>query len=411
MPIVFPEPILEVCRQLEERKISTWSHGEGLLTPLRPVRSAEPARAGLQTTPSLLCLANPEELLEALPRAVVTASRARRLTLATRAGPIDLLPVGHGDLEAVLLDFGLSVFAFAFRPTEERWCDPLNARASFKKGILDVTVASPNPFEVAPRRFWISGRLLSEHALEPSARLLEAASAALPKALEHLPQAAPARREIGRILASLEPERGLSFLRECGVSAALFPGMDPSGETMVAGLAPLPALRWAAWLNGTGIQRALVRLRMPIALARQIERIHRSHPIERRIESMHEVGVRKMLGRLDAEEIDGLFEWRRLELDTAPRTEKTLTQSKRLDALEAQIEEARHREERGIQVRKLAIDGRAVMTALGAGPGRDVGRALAHLARFVEADPDSNEPNALDRELRRWATKNADAIG
>jgi hypothetical protein len=51
------------------------------------------------------------------------------------------------------------------------------------------------------------------------------------------------------------------------------------------------------------------------------------------------------------------------------------------------------------------------MTALAAGPGPRVGRALAHLANFVEAHPDSNERGALERELSDWAAKNPDKPG
>lgn len=406
-----PKPLLELCQRLEERGISTWSQGEGLLDDLRPLDSAVPMTTGRRSARTLLCRVNPPELLDALPRAVVTASRARRLTLATEAGPIDLLPVGQGDLERLLLDFGLSPFAFAFRPTEQCWCDPVGARATFDEGILDITVATPNPFGIAPRRYWIAARLLSEYVLEPSSILLEAARAALPDALERLPQAAPARREIARVLASPAPERGLAFLRKSGLSAALFPGMDPAGESIIAHLGPLPALRWAAWLRGSAIQSALVRLRMPPALAQRIERLHRSHPIDRRIESLREVGVRKILGRLGEEEIDGLFRWRRLELAAAPQTQETRTRSKRLDEIEARFEEVQSHRERSGQVRALALDGKAVMAALGTGPGPHVGRALAHLASFVETHPDSNERKALERELEDWAANNSETIG
>jgi tRNA nucleotidyltransferase (CCA-adding enzyme) len=349
--------------------------------------------------------------LEVLPRAVVTASDARRLTLATEAGPVDLLPVGRGALERVLLAFGLSPFAFAYRPTEEHWCDPADARATFDAGVLDLSVATPNPFDLAPRRYWIAARLLSERALEPSPDLLEAARAALPGVIDRLPQAAPARREVSRILASSAPERGLAFLRKSGVSPALFPGMDPAGEASIAQLAPLPALRWAAWLQGSAIQSALVRLRVPPPLARRIERIHRTHPIDRRVESLREVGVRKILGRLGQDEIDGLFVWRRLEIAAAPASEETRIRSTQLDELEARFEEVRSHQERSGHIRALALDGKTVMTALGAGPGPHVGRALAHLANFVEAQPDANERKALERELSDWAAKNADSIG
>ena len=410
MPTALPEPVLELCRSLEARGIPTWSHGEGLLDDLRPVGSLRPMPAEPMTTRSLLCTVEPAELLEALPKAVVTASRASRLTLATPMGPIDLLPIGPGDLEERLLEFGLSPLAIAFRPADERWCDPIGAAAAFEKGVLDITTSTPNPFEVAPRRFWIGARLLSQYALECAPQLLDAARTALPATLERLPQGAPARREISRILASPTAARGLAFLRESGLGTALFPGMNPAGESTVAQLAPLPALRWAAWLHGSPIQSALTRFRMPVALARSIERIARSHPIDRIVESYREVGVRKILGRLGREEIDGLIAWRRLELAAAAQTDETLIRSKRLDEVEALLGEARDHLERSGQVRALALDGRAVMSALGAGPGPHVGRALAHLATFVEAHPDSNERQALERELHDWARKNSDAI-
>lgn len=408
LPRALAKPFLALCHRLEERGISTWSQGEGLLDDLRLQGSARLTPTEPRSARALLCTANASELLAVLPRAVVTASRARRLTLATQAGPIDLLPVGHGDLERVLLDFGLSPFAFAFRPSEEHWCDPVGARAAFDRGVLDITETTPNPFDVAPRRYWIGARLLSVYALEPSSILLEAARAALPQALERLPEAAPARREVSRILASAAPERGLAFLRKSGVSAALFPGMDPAAESTIAQLGPLPALRWAAWLHGSAIQSALIRFRMPQALARQIEGLHRSHPIDRRIESLREVGIRKILGRLGKEEIDGLFRWRRLELAAAAQTEETRTRSKRLDEIEARFEEARSHRQHSGQVRALALDGNGVMTVLGAGPGPQVGRALAHLATFVDAHPDSNEHETLERELRDWAAKDSD---
>ena len=230
-------------------------------------------------------------------------------------------------------------------------------------------------------------------------------------ALERLPQAAPARREVSRILASPAPERGLAFLRKTGVSVALFPGMDPARESTIARLGPLPALRWAAWLRGSAIQSALVRLRMPPALARRIERLDRSHPIDRRTESLREVDVRRILGRLADDEIDGLFSWRRLELAAAPQNEETRTRSKRLDELEERFGEVRSRRERGGQVRELALDGKAVMAELGIGPGPQVGRALAHLATFVEKHPHSNERKALERELRDWVAKSAAKTG
>jgi tRNA nucleotidyltransferase (CCA-adding enzyme) len=55
-----------------------------------------------------------------------------------------------------------------------------------------------------------------------------------------------------------------------------------------------------------------------------------------------------------------------------------------------------------LSTRDLALDGRAVMAALGAGPGPHVGEALRHLLERVLEDPSRNEPAALEEELRAW---------
>jgi tRNA nucleotidyltransferase (CCA-adding enzyme) len=50
----------------------------------------------------------------------------------------------------------------------------------------------------------------------------------------------------------------------------------------------------------------------------------------------------------------------------------------------------------------LALDGRAVMEILGCGPGPEVGRALRHLAKAVEADPTCNTAGSLRARLLGW---------
>jgi len=234
----WPQPIADLAQRLEDQGIATWSHGEDLQSALRPTAARETGSATRALTHSLLCEADATSLLAVLPRAVVTARRAHRITQATAAGPVDLIPLDDRPIETRLLDFGLAPFAFAFRPRTSAWCDPLAARAGFEAGLLAPATAGPNPFELAPRRFWIAARLLAEHALEPTAALLALARAALPDALDRLPAAAPARRELSRILAAPAPAKGLAWLRESGVSDALFPGLDPAGELRIARLAP-----------------------------------------------------------------------------------------------------------------------------------------------------------------------------
>jgi len=395
----------ELCECLEARGIATWSQGEGLLNDLQQQSSADPILEGPAIT--LLCDVDAKGLLSFLPRAVVTASHARRVTLATTSGPIDIFPIGDNSLEEILIGFGLGPLAFAHRRVTEQWSDPSDVRAKFEDGVLDLASSDPNPFTIAPRRYWIAARLAAQFQLKPSAAVLAAARDGLTEALKRLPEAAPARREIHRILFSPDPSLGLGFLHDSGISPALFPGLKRTGEKRASQLGESPAFRWAAWLEGTATQRAIVRLRMPHALARRIEKIHRAHPIDRTIESLRDGATRKVLQRLDHEDVERLVLWRRLDLEDTVQNEKTKLRLKRLDEVEAQFEKLRRNREQSDQVRSLALGGQAVMDALGAGPGAHVGRALAHLAQFVAENPEANQTEALAAELRDWAAKHA----
>jgi tRNA nucleotidyltransferase (CCA-adding enzyme) len=55
-----------------------------------------------------------------------------------------------------------------------------------------------------------------------------------------------------------------------------------------------------------------------------------------------------------------------------------------------------------LSTQDLALDGRAVMAILGAGPGPHVGEALRHLLDRVLEDPSLNDREALEGELRAW---------
>ncbi len=410
-PRPVPDAARRLCQDLEARGIALWSHGEGLLADLRPLepeteREAETGSAtALRGRPSparaFLCQTDADSLLSQLPTAIVTASGGRRLTLPDPTGPIDLIPIGERPLEEVLVDFGLGPLGLAWREQESRFCDPVQARADLARGRMGPTRVDPSPFALAPRRFWIGARLLSEQRLEPEAALLEAARAAIQPTAESLPLGAPARRELARVLAAEEPAPGLDFLYDAGLTPRLLPGVTREAGSRLGGLPRLPVLRWAAWLRGCALQRAFVELRMPHALGRAITRLQRAHPIDQTVSGSREIGLRKLLQRHPPEEIDALMAWRRWELESDPAT--TAADLERLDSIRGRIEAAREDRARDLRRRTLALDGQAVMELLDAGPGPHVGRALAHLARHVETHPDANERGALAQELRRWA--------
>lgn len=409
-----PDAIRLLCHRLEEQGIAVWSHGDDLLRRLRAPaaelrESAEQDGNGRGPTDrAFLCQTDSAALLALLPTAVVTASAERRLTLPTAVGPIDLLPVGTKPLDGVLIDFGLGALGFAWREAHSAWADPVAARADFARGHMSPTRSEPNPFVQAPRRYWIGARLLAEQGLAASTELIETARAALEPSAETLPLGAPARREIARVLSAPEPERGLDFLAESGLSARLFPGIEHRSGSIVGRLPALPALRWAAWLQGCPLQRALIALRMPPGLARAIARLQRAHPLDQTLARGREPGLRKLLQRFEPEEIDGLLAWRQCEIEGASDAPAL---HERLAALRARIDAARKEGDHARRRKTLALDGQAVMALLDSGPGPHVGQALAHLARFVESHPEANERASLEAELRRWAKRADDPIG
>ena len=407
LPRTLPKPLTELCAHLEERGLRSFSHGDGLLDELRPQPRTEAAGPRTQ---SILCSGPPAQVLAALPKAVVTSEFGTRLTQATEGGPVDILCMGDGPMEEALLDFALGPYALAFRPADLRFCDPRNQLDALGQGRLELASRHPAPFAHAPRRYWIAARLAAEYDLTPTDDVIESARGSLEEITRRLPHGAPARREISRILASQDPTAGLAFLHDTGVTTQIAPGALPIQAARIARLPTLPSLRWAAWLRGSATARGLVRLRVPHRLARRVEHLQGLHPLDRSIESSRDVSIRRILSRTSEEERDALFAWRRLEVAEIENEVDAAAIEQRLQKVEARIEAMRANDTRAGQVRTLALDGSAVMELLGAGPGRHVGNALAHLARFVEAEPDSNETGLLEAELRRWAEANTNLL-
>ncbi|MFO0689878.1 MAG: hypothetical protein U0900_14370 [Myxococcota bacterium] len=415
LPRGLAQPVVALCERLERAGIGALIQGEGLLDAwLGATRARPPAH-------SILCLAKSAALLTALPHAVVTGEQATRLTQASEAGPVDLIPVGDAPAESALERFGLAPLAIAVRPTADAWIDPGAVHGSLARRALPLLPGRPNPFRSAPRRFWLTALLIAEYGLEPTDELVDAARAALPDVADRLPSGAPARRILERILACPTPARALAFLRECGASPTVLPGLDPMMEARLDALVALPSLRWAAYLRGTSVSRALARLRMPQGLARRIGRLQEAHPLDRTIEGARDALIRRAMTRLTADELDGLIAWRRSELAgecTGPATpeprspgetgnETNALARDRLTKIESAIGRIRSQAATTDSLRTLAIGGGEVMRILAAGPGPHVGRALAHLARFVAEDPARNTPVALEAELLAWQGSNA----
>jgi hypothetical protein len=239
---------------------------------------------------------------------------------------------------------------------------------------------------------------------------LERARAGCAEIALELPQGAPARRVMSRILAVPDPTRALAFLEATGVTSIVAPGAHPVHAARIQRLPVEPAIRWAAWLRGSSTARAMVSFRMPHALARRIERVQASHPLDRMEGHDREAGLRRLTSRLEPALIDALITWRRIELEAAPDPEATRLAHARLDAIEVGIARQRARADEDDRRRHLALDGEDVMHRLQAGPGRHVGAALGHLAEIVAADPEANTRERLEQALEAWAKQHPELL-
>lgn len=408
-PRLVPPALDDLATRLADAGIETAWQGDGLLAALpRPSDSAPSgneiaAQPPLRLEPrpktlTLLCTANPKPLLKFLPEAVVTAAKGARLSCASPAGPIDLLPLGDRTIAEALPAFGLGALAFAWLPVEKSFCDPVGGLADWQAGILRGSSSDClEALRETPRRLWIAARLLAECDLEPAPELVEAASAALDNPLAPVPEGAPARRELTRVLMAASPEPGLGFLRRIGLSASLFKGIRPGNESVVGRLEPDLALRWAAWLLGSQPHAAMRRMRVPIPLGKRIERLSRLHPIDTAPETKGEPALRRLLQKITAEDLQRLLAWRDAELADEPTSDA----SHMID-LRSRIDRIRRRATNTDRVRTLALDGKAVMDLTGCDAGRRVGEALAHLADFVARHPEKNAREPLEKELQVW---------
>ena len=98
--------------------------------------------------------------------------------------------------------------------------------------------------------------------------------------------------------------------------------------------------------------------------------------------------------------LDQLNELTRCDCTTRNAT-KARALARRMDELEARIDDLRQQEE--LDAIRPDLDGAQVMEALGIGPGRDVGRALAYLLELRMDEGPLGEDEARARLTKWWA--------
>jgi tRNA nucleotidyltransferase/poly(A) polymerase len=384
--VVMPPAVADVLAELGARGHEAHLVGASVAALLdgEPVRDFEVATS-----------ADGAALLRLFARAVPLDAEPRRLLLPTSAGPVDLVPHAHGAgicEELAHRDFTLHALAADARG---RVLDPFAGRADAAASRLRCVGRVAERFAEDPLRALRAARIVATHGLTPAASI----AAALPDAIDSVCALPPARLrgELHALLLGRFAERGLALLRACGLEAALAEGVSPGAAQIVGALPADLELRLAAWLRGTPVVRALRRLREPRPRVVAVERLLHLHPIDEVARPDHEAAFRRLERRSRAI-LPGLLALREAEI--AVRGEGA--------AARERIERLRHAIDAALAPSgdagpaPLALDGRAVMDLLGCSPGPEVGRALRHLAKCVEADPACNTPDRLRERLLAW---------
>ncbi len=338
-----------------------------------------------------------------------------------------------------------TVNALAFEPHSGELLDPHGGALDLERGLLRA-VGDPE------QRF-------REDALRP----LRAARFAATLGFELEPATATAlgsendrvrgvamervREEWTKLMAAETPSAAIELLRRAGLLAIWMPELEAcvgvrqnrfhaydvyehSMRTCDAAPADRPRVRWAALVHDIGkpptrvirdgnatfyghaergaelADAMLERLRFATEERRAIVHLVRHHMFDFRRE-WSDAALRRWLRRVGIDAVADLF-----DLRIADVLGGGLASSPPI-----LLEELRRRIERllaaehAFTVKDLAIDGRDVMTALGVGPGPQVGATLEALLQRVLDDPARNRRDVLLEELNHLQDRRNDEAG
>lgn len=387
-----PQAVTAVILSLKRGGQSAWLVGESLHSL---------ARGSLPIYFEVATSLPPDECLHRHANAVPTRLEDATVTIPTAAGPVDVTPYRNGkEVAADLPVRDFTVNAMAYDPTEQRWIDPFAGLDDLARRRLCAVRNARDRLREDPLRAVRAARLCGQLGYAPDPELVEAMRAC---AGELQPVRGMRQRwELSRIAREPGAEVALALLHATGVLQVLFPGVRAEA---LAGLEQLPcnlAVRLAWMLRGTHSAAAVRRLGFGRITATRVQHLLQHHPLEGQVKSGSEKVVRRLLRRLDAEDLSALESMRELELAAVPSAESEAARS-RFESLRERIARIRRAAANEARREPLALGGREVMAALACPAGPRIGRALDFLAERVADDPARNTPDTLRAELIAWA--------
>ena len=291
----------------------------------------------------------------------------------------------HENIEVDLARRDFTMNAIAWDPLTGEKVDPFGGEADLSRRTVRCVRDAMERFSedgLRPLRAVRFATVL-DFTLEPDTE------AAIPRTLPIFRKVAAERvhQEFVKLLLAPSATTGLRLLESTGLLAAFF-SEAAIAEFDAAGRAPRDeVLRMALLLLGQPQPReVMIRLKFPNRTAEDVAALVLRAELPPA--DAGEVQLRRWLSKVEparALQLLALHEAR----GTAP------------SGLRARVEAiiATHPP---LSTRQLALDGKAIMAALGTGPSPAIGHATRHLLELVLDDPSRNTPEGLLAALKAW---------
>lgn len=291
----------------------------------------------------------------------------------------------HEDIEVDLSRRDFTMNAIAWDPVSNEKVDPFGGQTDLKAGIVRCVRDAIERFSedgLRPLRAVRFATVL-DFTLE------RATEAAIPKTLPIFRKVAAERihQEFVKLLLAPHAPKGLRLLESTGLLAEFFPEAKPA-EFDAVGRAPRDeAIRLALLLLGQRVPRdVVIRLKFPNRTADEAAALVQRcelPPID-----VSDPQLRRWLAKVEA-----------------GRAQAVLSLHEARGSLPAGFQ---HRVETMLAThppltsKQLALNGQAIMEALGTGPSPAIGHATRHLLELVLDDPALNTREGLTGALKGW---------
>jgi len=418
---VFPEALLDVLRTLDAAGHRSWLVGGAV----RDLLLHRPRGAGDLdvATPAV-----PAEVAALFPRVVPTGVEHGTVTVLSRGVPVEVTTFRgegdyddgrrpssvtfHSDLDQDLGRRDFTINALAYDPLAGELRDPHGGREDLAARRIRAVGDPAARFGEDGLRPLRAVRFAAQlgYGLDPATRR------AIPGALDVVRKVSRERvaDELAKLLIAPHAARALALARATGLvdvvlpALAALPGADLRHATRMVAEAPSEIeTRLAALLHALPageVLGILLDLRLARRTAEEAAALVRGHACRQSGRAGAPPATpeeaRRWLSAAGPGRADALLALARAEARSGPPASRRAV-APDVDRLAALLEDIR-RDRPPLAPADLALDGRAVMAILGAGPGPHVGEALRVLLERVLSDPGENRPEALAEALRAW---------